>query len=266
MKVISNKDGDLLSQFDNINGNDIPILERLGDLPPQTRKAPQQKMFTNNHTDGNKKTKGYLYLEDIFRFCENFKKVIKYLGFHITFTTITLQNIIHTSMVDDINVTAKNLYLYVPNLIPFVETKLLFIKATQKIHKISYDECYTKRRVILDKIVQHDIGSTQQVNSPQYFISGHQIPNRIDTPNKNNNILIFDNLDPRKNYVDIDGLRYTRNGVLKNYEKNDYKKQYKDLKFIFQRICWRRIAKSSHFISKHENKLLYWNIRFKKST
>ena len=34
MKVISNKDGDL-SQFDNINENDIPILERLTDLPPK---------------------------------------------------------------------------------------------------------------------------------------------------------------------------------------------------------------------------------------
>ena len=29
MRVISNKDGDLLSQFDNINENDIPILEQL---------------------------------------------------------------------------------------------------------------------------------------------------------------------------------------------------------------------------------------------
>ena len=35
MRVISNKDGDLLSQFDIINENDIPVLERLADLPPQ---------------------------------------------------------------------------------------------------------------------------------------------------------------------------------------------------------------------------------------
>ena len=33
MRVILNKDGDLLSQFDNNNENDIPILERLADLP-----------------------------------------------------------------------------------------------------------------------------------------------------------------------------------------------------------------------------------------
>ena len=35
MKVISNKDGDLLSQFDNFKEDDIPVLERLVDLPPQ---------------------------------------------------------------------------------------------------------------------------------------------------------------------------------------------------------------------------------------
>ena len=45
MRVISNKDGDLLSQFDNINENDIPILEKLKDLPPQIRDKPHQKML-----------------------------------------------------------------------------------------------------------------------------------------------------------------------------------------------------------------------------
>ena len=54
MRVISNKYGDLLSQFDNINENDIPVLERLADLPPQIRSTPHQKMLINNHTDANK--------------------------------------------------------------------------------------------------------------------------------------------------------------------------------------------------------------------
>ena len=75
MKSISNKDGDLLSQFNNINENDIPTLERLADLPPQIRSTPHQKMLIDNHTDANKgKVEGYLYLEDIFAFCKTFKK------------------------------------------------------------------------------------------------------------------------------------------------------------------------------------------------
>ena len=54
MKVISIKDGGLLSQFDNINENDIPVLERLLKLPTQTRDKTHQKMLINNHTDANK--------------------------------------------------------------------------------------------------------------------------------------------------------------------------------------------------------------------
>ena len=127
MRAISNKDGDLLSQFDNIDENDIPILERLAVLPPQIRSTPHQKMLIDNHTDANKgKIKGYLYLEYIFGFCEIFKKVTKILGFHITFKTNNLQNIIYSSMADDINVTINNLYLYLPNIIPSVETQVMF--------------------------------------------------------------------------------------------------------------------------------------------
>ena len=73
MKVVSIKDDDLLSQFDNINENDIPILSRISDLPPQIRSTPHQKMLIDNHIDANKgKINGYLYLEDIFGFCKSF--------------------------------------------------------------------------------------------------------------------------------------------------------------------------------------------------
>ena len=54
MSLISKKDGDLLSQFDNIIENEISKLERLADLPPQTRSKPHQKMLIDNHTDAKK--------------------------------------------------------------------------------------------------------------------------------------------------------------------------------------------------------------------
>ena len=114
MRVISNKDGDLISQFENICENDIPILERLVSFPPQIRDTHHYKMLIDNHTDAKKgKLKGYLYLEDIYGFCKTFKKVTKSLGFHLTFKTNDLQNIIYSSMADDINVTNNNLYLFV---------------------------------------------------------------------------------------------------------------------------------------------------------
>ena len=125
-------------------------------------------MLIDNHTDANKsKIKGHLYLQDIFGFCKTFKKVTKNLGFVIMFRRANLQDIICTSMVDDINVTFNSLYLYIPNLIPSVETQLMFNEATQNSYKISFDKWYTERRIISDLIFQHDIGSAQSVNSPK---------------------------------------------------------------------------------------------------
>ena len=43
MRVISIKDGDSLSQFDNINENDIPVPERLANLLTQIQPTPRQK-------------------------------------------------------------------------------------------------------------------------------------------------------------------------------------------------------------------------------
>ena len=199
IRAISNKDVDLASQFDNINENDIPILEKLADLPPQIIDSPHQKMLIKKHTDANKgKIKAYLYLEDIFGFCKTFKKVSKNLGIHLTFKTNDLQNITNSSMVDDINVTIINLYLYVPNLIPNVETQVTFNESTQNNYKIYYDEYFTERRVISDQITQLDIGSSQNVQSPKYLIRAHQTRARADTANKNNNIAIFDHLNLKK--------------------------------------------------------------------
>ena len=256
MRVISNKDGDLLSQFDNINENDIPVLNRLADLPVQIRDTPHQKMLINNHTDANRgKIKGYLYLEDIFGFCKTFKKVTKNLGFHLMLKTNDLQDIIYTSMTDDIKVTINNLYLYVPNLIPSVETQVLFNEATQNIYKISYDEYFTERRLISDMIVQVDIGSSQKVNSPKYLICAHQLKDRIDTPISTKNVAIFDHLNLKKYYVEIDGQRYPRDSVLLNYDQNDYIEQYKDLKLFFKEYIGEPLL--SPFISYTDMKSKY---------
>ena len=141
MKVISNKDDDLLSQFGKITENYIPFLERLVNLPPQIKSTPHQKMLINNHTDPNKgKIKGYLYLEEFFGFCKISKKVTENLGFHVMFETNDLQDVIYTSMDDDKNVTINSLYLYIPNLTTSVETQLIFNEATQNIYTISFNE------------------------------------------------------------------------------------------------------------------------------
>ena len=54
MRMISNKCGDFLSQFDTINENDIPVHEQLTNLPPQIRSTPRWKKLINNHKDPNR--------------------------------------------------------------------------------------------------------------------------------------------------------------------------------------------------------------------
>ena len=220
MRVISNKDCDLLSQVDNIIENEISLLERLINLPTQILDTPHQKMLLNNHADANKgKINGILYLEDIYGFCKSFKKVTKNLGFHLMFKTAVLQDFLCTSMEDEIDVTIKSLYLNKPNLIPSVETQVMFNGATQNGYKISFDKWYTERRQISDLLVQHDIGSAQQVNGPKYLIGVHETQLRTTTTDEKINIAIFDNLDLRKYFVQVDGKRYPGDGISKNYRK-----------------------------------------------
>ena len=71
-------------------------------------------------------------------------------------------------------------------------------------------------------IVQHDIGSAPQVNSPKYLICAHQTKERRDGANKNKNNAVIDHRNLRKNHVEIDSLRYTRDSLLIIYEQNDY--------------------------------------------
>ena len=136
-------------------------------------------------------------------------------------------------MADDIDVTNSSLYLYIPNIIPSVETQLMFNEATQNNYKISFDEWYTERRIISDLLIQHDIGSAQNVIQPKNLFCAHQTNLRTTTPVKKN-IAIFDNMDIRKYYVEIDGQRYPSDSVVINYEEIDYLQKYKDLNLFWK--------------------------------
>ena len=158
-------------------------------------------------------------------------------------------------MADDLNVTINNFYLFVPNLIPNVETQVMFNEATQNNYKISFDEWYTERRVISDTITQLGFGTSQHVNSPKNLIGAHQTRTRADTANKNNNIAIFDNLNLQKYYVEMDSVRYPRDSVLVNYKQNHYIEKYKDLKLFFKEYFGEELM--SPFVSYPDMKTKY---------
>ena len=90
-----------------------------------------------------------------------------------------MQDVIFTSITDNITVTINSLYLFVPILIPSTETQLMFNESIQNNYRIFFDDWYTERRVVLDMITQVDIGSAQAVNSPKFLITAHQTAAKI---------------------------------------------------------------------------------------
>ena len=224
MRLLTSKDSDLSSYFDKygetVIDNDNPL----------------KKILIDNHAqEANKgKLKGHLALENIFGFCRTFKKITKNLGFHLKFKMNDLQDIIFTTIADDINVTINSLYLFVPKLIPSTNTQVMFNEAIMNNYTITFDSWYTERKISNDgRELQVDIGSAQHINSPKYLISAFQTADRT-TPNKNSNPAIFDNNNVTKYFVEIDGVRYPKDDVLINFEENSYLDQYRDLKLFYK--------------------------------
>ena len=224
MRLLTSKDADLSSYFDK-NGESVI-----------DNNNPLKQILINNHTvDANKgRVKGHLALENIFGFCKTFRKITKNLGFHLRFKMNNLQDIVFTTLANDITVTINSLYLFVPNLIPNSETQVIFNEAIMNNYTIRFDSWYTERKISNDgRELQVDIGSAQHINSPLYLITAFQTADRT-TANKNSNPAIFDNNNVTKYFVEIDGIRYPKDGVLTNYETNSYLDQYRNLELFYK--------------------------------
>ena len=255
MRVVSSRDGDILSQFDNIIG-EVGVNEDA--TSDNIRSTSLHQMLITIHVAVNRgKIKGQLPLEHIFGFCKTFKKVTKNLGFRITFKTANLKDIIYTTIADgtQINVTINSLYLFVPFLLLTTETQLTFNESIQNNYRIFFDEWYTERRIVTDQIFQVDIGSTQSVSSPKHLICAHQTEARSGLPNKRNSFSRFDNINVRKYFIEIDGPRYPRDSVLTNYAQNDYIDQYRDLKLFYKDYIGEELL--SPFVSYPDTKNKY---------
>ena len=151
MRLLTSKDSDLSSCFDKSGENTLNDNNTL------------KRILFNNHTGANKgKYKGKLELEHIFGFCKTFKMICKNLGFHLTFKTSNLKDIIFTRIATDFNVTINNLYLYQPILIPNTQTQVMFNESIMNNYTITFDSWYTERKISNDgRELQVDFGSAQ---------------------------------------------------------------------------------------------------------
>ena len=224
MRAFTSKDGDLLSHFDEIDESEAEV----------ENTSLHHHLF-KNLTSNKGKIKGVLPLEHFFGFCKTFENVTEPLGFHLTLITTDLPVIVYTTVGDNIKVNFNKLFLFVTILIPDAQTQLLFDDSIKNSFTISFHSWSTDRKIVDTQLqYQLDKGSAQNINSPKYLIAVHQTAATLGAPNTAENVAIFDHLDVRKNHVDVDGVRYPRDGVNVDYELNDYDDQYRDLKLFYK--------------------------------
>ena len=234
MRLVTEKDGDLSKYFDLINEKENGIND-----------STLKQILINNHTEANRGLiRSNLPLEYIFGFARSFKKITKGLGFELNLRTSNRKrDILYTTLDDDdVNVTINSISLFIPHLIPSPETQVIFNEAISQTFTLSY-ESWTTDRIPVDtaREFQLDISSASNINSPLYLIAAHQKTQRTDPANPANNLsnnrfnnAIFDHVNVRKYYSEIDGIRYPKNPVMVNYEENNYLEQYKDLKLFYK--------------------------------
>ena len=99
----------------------------------------------------------------------------------------------------------------------------MFNESIMNIYRITSDSWHTECEISNDRReLQVDIGSTQHVSSPKYLIATFQTHNRTGSPNKARNPAVFDTSHVTKNFVEIDEVRYPRDGVFTSFEENSY--------------------------------------------
>ena len=232
MRILTQKDGDLSSYFDKTN-------ESAGEIDNSTLK----QMLINSHThDVNKgKIRANLPLEHIFGFCKTFKKITKGLGFELQLKTSNeKKNILFTNNafgVNDVNVTINSIYLYIPSLVPSAEQQQMFNEAIRENFTLSFDAWVTDRKPVnTGNEYQLDIGSASNINIPLYLIVAHQKTQRHNPARPINqfNNAVFDHVDVKRYFVEIDGVRYPKDPVETNFSDNKYLDQYRDLKLFYK--------------------------------
>ena len=247
MRALTSTDGDLLSQFDKIDETEAEI----------ENTSLHHHLINNHDLAANKgKIKGVLPLKNFFGFCKAFKKITKQLGFNLTWKTTDLQYIIYTTIGDDFKVNFNKSFLFVPIFIPDAQTQAMFNDSIKDSFTLSFDHWTSDRKTVDTQLeYQADIGSAQNINSPEYLIAVHQTADRIGVPNKADNVAIFDHLNVRKYHVDIDGVRYPRDGVGIDYGLNDYVDQYRGLKLFYHEYLGEQLLQP--FISYNDMKTKY---------
>ena len=133
--------------------------------------------------------------------------------------------------------TINSIYLYIPSLLPSAERQQMFNEAIIENFILSFDAWVTDRKPVnTGNEYQLDIGSASNIIIPLYLIVAHQKTQRDNPaipPNQFNNA-IFDHVDVKRYFVEIDGVRYPKDPIESNFSENKYSDQYRDLKIFYK--------------------------------
>ena len=231
--------------------------DKFDESQAETEKTTLHHPFSNNHDVAAIKdeNKGQLALEHIFGFCKTLTKISKQLGFHLTFKTVELEDIIYTTIGDNFKVNLDKSFFYVRIVLPDAQTQIMFNDSIKNSFTLSFDSWSTDRETADTQIeYQVDMGCSQNFNSPNYLTLADQTAAGIGVPNKANKFAVSDNLIVRKYLVDIDGIRYPRDGVSIDYAKNDYLDQDRDLKLFHNEYLGERLIQSFIIYTDMKNK------------
>ena len=199
-------------------------------------------MPIDSHTneDNEGKIRSNLPLEHIFGFSKTFKKMTKGLGFELQLKTSNeKRNFIYTSLGfggNDNNVTIKSIYLYIPSLVPSAEQQQLFNEAIKENFTLSFDVWVTDRKPVnTGNEYQLVIGSASNNNFPLFLIVAHEKTQSVNPARRVNqyNNAIFDHIDAKRYFVEIDGVRYPKDPIETNFSDNKFLDQYRDPKLFF---------------------------------
>ena len=144
-----------------------------------------------------------------------------------------LQDIIFTTIADDINVTINSLNLYVTQLIPSTSTQvflmnlLWIIIQSLSIHGIPNVKFQTMVENFRLISVVHKILIVRNI----WYQIFKQMQEQLLTKLVTQRYLI---IITSKYFVEIDGIRYPKDGILTNFEENSYLDQYRDLKSFYK--------------------------------
>ena len=133
--------------------------------------------------------------------------------------------------------TINSICLYIPSLVPSAEQQQIFNEAIGESFTLSFDAWVTDRKPVnTGNEYQLDIGSASNTNIPLYLIVAHQKTQRENParpPNQFNNA-IFDHVDVKRFFVEIDGVRYPKDPVETNFSDNTYLDQNRDPNLVYK--------------------------------